>query len=305
MMKFLEIFQNIHFDISFADALLYMPKFASTFKSLISNKEKLFKLSSTPLNENCYAVLLKNLPEKLGDPRKFLIPCDFPGMVECSSLADLSSRINLMPLFVWKRHSLPEHTITCMTLKLADRSITRPKGVAEDVFVKVGKFHFMADFVVVDFDADPIVPLILGRPFLRTSHALTDVYDSFKGGNPTFMDPIIVTSFPSLTPFEGGDFILEEIENCLSNGSIPLRIDDEDFDLEGDICLIEKLLNDDPSQLPPIDLKQVEVTKAKSSIEEPPKLELKDLLSHLEYAYLEGTDRLPVIIAKGLKDDEN
>ncbi|GJW10203.1 reverse transcriptase domain-containing protein [Tanacetum coccineum] len=176
MMKFLEIFQKIHFDISFADALLYMPKFASMFKSLISNKEKLFELSSTPLNENCSAVLLKKLPEKLGDPGKFLIPCDFPGMVECSALADLGASINLMPLSVWKRLSLPELTTTRMTLELADRSITRPKGVAEDVFVKVGKFHFPADFVVVDFDADPRVPLIFGRPFLRTSRALIDVY---------------------------------------------------------------------------------------------------------------------------------
>ncbi|GKF58131.1 hypothetical protein Tco_0171668, partial [Tanacetum coccineum] len=108
----------------------------------------------------------------------------------------------------------------------------------------------------------------------------------------------MITSFPSLTSFEGGDFILEEIENCLSNGSIPPGIDDEDFDPEGDICLIEKLLNKDPIQLPPMDLKQVEVTKAKSSIEEHPESELKDL------PYLEVTDNLPVINAKGLKDDE-
>ncbi|GKB02166.1 reverse transcriptase domain-containing protein [Tanacetum coccineum] len=176
MMKFLEIFQKIHFDISFADALLYMPKFAPMFRSLISNKEKLFELSSAPLNVNCSAVLFKNLPEKFGDPSKFLIPCDFPGMVECSALADLGASINLMPLSVWKRLSLPELATTRMTLELADRSITRPKGIAEDVFVKVGEFHFSADFVVVDFDADPRVPLIFGRPFLRTPRTLIDVY---------------------------------------------------------------------------------------------------------------------------------
>ncbi|GJU81833.1 reverse transcriptase domain-containing protein [Tanacetum coccineum] len=327
MMKFLKIFQKIHFDISFADALLYMPKFAPMFRSLISNKEILFELSSTPLNENCFAVLLKKLPENLGDPGKFLIPCDFLGMVKCSALADLGASINLMPLSVWKRLSLPYLTTTRMTLELVDLSITRPKGVAEDVFVKVGKFHFLADFVVVDFDADPRVPLIFGRPFLRTSRALIDVYgeeitlrfndeaitfnlgqtsryssdhyaesvnqidiidvacdeysqevlgfsDDFKSGNPTSTDPMIAT------------------------------IDDEDFDPEGDIFLIEKLLNEDPFQLPPMDLKQVEVTKAKSSIEEPPELELKNLPSHLEYAYLEGNDKLPVIISKILKDDE-
>nr|GEW23433.1 reverse transcriptase domain-containing protein [Tanacetum cinerariifolium] len=94
----------------------------------------------------------------------------------CHALADLGASINLMPLSIWKKLSLPELTPTLMTLKLADRSITRPKGVAEDVFVKVRKFHFPTDFVVVDFEADPRVPLILGRSLLRTSRALIDVY---------------------------------------------------------------------------------------------------------------------------------
>ncbi|GKD19873.1 reverse transcriptase domain-containing protein [Tanacetum coccineum] len=121
MLKFLQIFQRLHFDISFTDALLYMPKFAATFKSLLSNKEKLFELASTPLNENCSAVPLKKLPEKLGDPRKFLIPCDFPELNECLALADLGASINLMPLSVWKKLSLPELTPTRMTLELANR----------------------------------------------------------------------------------------------------------------------------------------------------------------------------------------
>ncbi|GJS91553.1 reverse transcriptase domain-containing protein [Tanacetum coccineum] len=119
---------------------------------------------------------LKKLPEKLGDPGKFLIPCNFPGMDVCHALADLGASINLMPLSIWKKLSLPNLTPTRMTLELADRSITYPKGIAEDVFVKVGKFHFPTDFVVVDFKADPRVPLILGRSFLRTGRALIDVY---------------------------------------------------------------------------------------------------------------------------------
>nr|GFD17361.1 reverse transcriptase domain-containing protein [Tanacetum cinerariifolium] len=113
---------------------------------------------------------------KLGDPGKFLIPCDFPGMEICHALADLGASINLIPLSIRKKLSLPELTPTRMTLELADRSITPPKGVAEDVFVKVGKFHFPTDFLVVDFEADPRVPLILGRSFLRTGRALIDVY---------------------------------------------------------------------------------------------------------------------------------
>ncbi|GKB63665.1 reverse transcriptase domain-containing protein, partial [Tanacetum coccineum] len=161
----------------FADALILMPKFASTLKSLISNKEKLFELARIPLNENCSAVLLKKLPKKLGDPDKFLIPYDFPRIDECLALANLGASINLMPLSVWKKLSLPELTPTCMTLELADRSISQTIGIAEDVYVKVGKFQFPADFVVVDFDTDPRVPLILGRSFLKIGRAVIDVYE--------------------------------------------------------------------------------------------------------------------------------
>ncbi|GKB96551.1 reverse transcriptase domain-containing protein [Tanacetum coccineum] len=155
--------QDLRFDISFADALLLMPRFAPTIKSLLMNKEKLLELAKIPLNENCLAMLLKKPPEKLGDPGKFLILCNFSGMDVCHALADLGASINLMPLSIWKNLSLPELTPTRMTLELADRSITCPKGVAEDVFV--------------DFEADPRVPLILGRSFLRTSRALIDVYE--------------------------------------------------------------------------------------------------------------------------------
>nr|GEV31650.1 reverse transcriptase domain-containing protein [Tanacetum cinerariifolium] len=281
MEKFFQIFQDLHFDISFADALLLKPKFASTIKSLLKNKDKLFDLAKIPLNENCSAMLLKKLPKKLGDPSKFLIPCDFSGMDVCHSLADL---------------------------ELADLSITRPKDVVEDVFVKVGKFHFLTDFVVVDFEADRRVPLILGRSFLKTGRALIDVYGeeitlreilSFSNnsldGNPTLTsEPILSDSSPSLTPFEGSDFILEKIEAYLKDESISPEINHVNCNPEEDICLIEKLLNDDPFQLPPMDLKQGEVVKEKSSIKEPPELELKDLPSYLEYAYLEGVDKLPI-----------
>ncbi|GJT72485.1 reverse transcriptase domain-containing protein [Tanacetum coccineum] len=177
MEKIFQIFQDLRFDISFADALLLMPRFAPTIKSLLMNKEKLLELAKISLNENCSVMLLKKLPEKLRDPDKFLIPCNFPGMDVCHALADLGASINLMPLSIWKKLSLLDLTPTRMTLELADRSITHPKGLAEDVFVKVGNFHFPTDFVVVDFKADPRVPLILGRSFLRTSRALIDVYE--------------------------------------------------------------------------------------------------------------------------------
>nr|GEV93413.1 reverse transcriptase domain-containing protein [Tanacetum cinerariifolium] len=164
------------FNLSFADALLHMPKFSLMFKSLLNNKEKFFDLATTSVNENCSAVILKKLHEKLGDLGKFLIPCDFPKLVECLALADLGASINLMPLSIWEKLSLPELTPTRMILELADRSTTRLAGIAEDVFVKVEKFYFPTDFVVVDYVVDPRVPLILGRPFLRTGRALIDVY---------------------------------------------------------------------------------------------------------------------------------
>nr|GEU61262.1 reverse transcriptase domain-containing protein [Tanacetum cinerariifolium] len=195
--KFFQIFQDLQFDISFADALLLMPKFASTIKSLLTNKDKLFELSKIPLHENCSAMLLKKLPEKLGDLGKFFIPCNCPGMDVCHALVDLGASINLMPLSIWRKLSLPEHTPTWMTLELADRSITHPKGVPEDVFVKVGKFHFPTDFVVVDFEPDPRVPLILGRSFLRTVRSLIDVYR--EGLQPSdVIDLLDYNSIPEL-----------------------------------------------------------------------------------------------------------
>nr|GEZ44577.1 DNA-directed DNA polymerase [Tanacetum cinerariifolium] len=194
-----------------------------------------------------------------------------------------------------------------MTLELADRSITRPKGVTEDVFVKVGKFHFLTDFVVLDFEVDSRVPFILGRSFLRTGRALIDVYREeitlWVNDEAVTLISIRLRDTP-LHMMICRDFILEEIEAYLKDESISSKIDHADCDPKGDICLIEKLLNDDPFQLHSMDLKQGEVIKAKSSIKEPPELELKDLPSHLEYAYLEGVDKLPAIIAKDLKVDK-
>ncbi|GJY23165.1 reverse transcriptase domain-containing protein [Tanacetum coccineum] len=257
----------------------------------------------------------------------------------CHALADLGASINLMPLSIWKKLSLPELTPTRMTLELADRSITYPKGLAEDVFVKVGKSHFPTDFVVVDFEANPRVPLILERSFLRTGHALIDVYREeitlrvnneavifnldqttrYSSTNDKsvnridIIDAVCEEYAPELLGFSNSsgdnptptsepftsEFILEEIEAYLKDDSISPEIDHADCHPEEDIYLIKKLLDNDPFQLPLMDLKQSEVTKAKSSIEEPPELDLKDLPSHLEYAFLEENDKLPVIIAKG------
>ncbi|GKB84342.1 reverse transcriptase domain-containing protein [Tanacetum coccineum] len=355
--KFMEIFRNLHFELSFADALLHMPKFAPMFRKLLNDKDKIIELTKTPVNENCSAVILKKFPEKLGDPGRFLIPCDFPEMNECLALADLGASINLMPLSIWKELSLPALTKTRMILELADRTISTPTGIAEDVFVKVGTFFFPADFVVVDYVADPRVPLILGRPFLRTARALIDVHGeqmtlrhddqsvTFKvgdtktfsyniiesvnrvdvidiaceeyvqevleiseSGNPTSTSDLMIDSrSPSFTPFGGSDFLMEEIDEFLEHDdSIPPGVDGI-YDSEGDTVYLEELLsviNSDPN-LPPSPVCEINVPEEiKSSCEDPPDLELKDLPSHLEYAFLEGDDKLPVIIAKNLKDED-
>nr|GEW03223.1 reverse transcriptase domain-containing protein [Tanacetum cinerariifolium] len=174
--NFLDKIPHLHFELSFADALVHMTKFAPMFKKLLNNKDKLIELTKTSLNENCSAVVLKKPPEKLGDPGRFLIPCDFSEFDNCLTLVDLGASINLMHFSIWKKLKLPTLNGTKMILELADRTIYKPTGVAENVFVKVGKFYFLADFVVLDFVADPRVLLILGRLFFSTAHALIDVY---------------------------------------------------------------------------------------------------------------------------------
>nr|GEY73260.1 reverse transcriptase domain-containing protein [Tanacetum cinerariifolium] len=283
-------------------------------------------MARTPMNEHCSAVILNKLPKKLGDPRKLLIPCEFPGMDECLALADLVQAL-----------------ISC---HFPYGTKSKPVGIAKDVKVKVGVFHFPADFVVVDFEPDPRVPLILGRCFLKTSRALIDVYkgeltlqieneaitynldqtsrysanydqitttkidftddacekysqevlgfsDVTASGSPTPSDdPIVSITSPTLTPFEDSNFLLfEEADSFLGLEDDPdsPKFDPSYYDPEGDILSLEAILN---------------TKMIKSSIDEPPEVELKDLPPHLEYEFLKGDNKLPVIIAKALRDEE-
>nr|GFA43798.1 reverse transcriptase domain-containing protein [Tanacetum cinerariifolium] len=300
--KFMEIFRDLHFELSFADALIHMPKFSPMFKKLLNNKDKLIELTKTPLNENCLAVVLKKLPEKLGDPGRFLILCDFTGLDNCLALADLGASINLMPLSIWKKLRLPTLNDTKMVLELAERTISKPTGVVENVFIKVGKFYFPADFIILDFVIDPRIPLILGRPFLSTIYALIDVYAgeitlrhddqslTLKCGNTPsisynnleslnnvdlidttweeysqevlgftdvvsnevsspYYEPIVLNSSQNLTPFSASDFLLlEEADAFIAIDDEPIssKIDATYYDPEGDILILEALLNNDP-----------------------------------------------------------
>ncbi|GJY71740.1 reverse transcriptase domain-containing protein [Tanacetum coccineum] len=272
MEKIFQIFQDLRFDISFANALILMPRFTPTIKSLLMNKEKLVELAKIPLNENCSAMLLKKLPEKLRDPSKFLIPCNFPGMDVCHALADLGASINLMPLSIWKKLSLPKLTPTRMTLELADRSFLRTGRDLIDVYREEITLRVDNEALTFNLDQttrysstnDKSVNRIDIIDAVCEEYALEFIgFPNSSGGNPT----------PTSEPFTS-EFILEEIESYLKDDSMSPEIDHADFNPKEDICLIDKLLNNDPFQLPLMDLKQSEVTE------------------------------LAVIIAKGLKNDE-
>nr|GEZ20575.1 reverse transcriptase domain-containing protein [Tanacetum cinerariifolium] len=265
MEKFFQIFHDLHFDISFTDALLLMPKFASTIKSLLTNKEK-----------NGYFEADPRVPLILG--RSFL-------------------RTGRALIDVYEEE---------ITFRVNDESVTFNLNQTMR-FPSTYDCNSVNRIDVIDVACEEYAQDVL------------DFKYNFKSGNPTLVsnpllseetksgfckEPIVKSSSPTLTPFGESDFLLEEIEDFLKDESIPTGIEDSCYDPKGDILYLEKLLNDDPSQLLPMDLKQAEETKAKSSIEEPPELELKELPSHLEYAFLEETNKLHVIIAKDLKDDE-
>nr|GEV40602.1 reverse transcriptase domain-containing protein [Tanacetum cinerariifolium] len=267
----------------------------------------------------------------------------------CLALADLGASINLMPLSICKKLMLPTLNNTKMVLELADRTISKPTGVAENIFVKVGKFYFPADFVILDFVADPHVPLILGRPFLSTAHALIDVYEgeitlrhddqsltlkcgdtpsisynnlkslnkvdlidttceefsqavlgftddaSTEVSSPIY-EPIVSSSSQNLTPFDASDFLLlEEADAFIAIDDEPIssNIDATYYDPEGDILILEALLNNDPEPLS--NQKDFFLTIHK---------DLKELPPHLEYAFLGDNGKWPVIIAKDLSSNE-
>nr|GEX57991.1 reverse transcriptase domain-containing protein [Tanacetum cinerariifolium] len=260
--KFFQIVQDLHFDISFVDALLLMPKFASMIKSLLTNKDKLFELAKIPLNENCSAMLLKKLPEKLRDPDKFLIPWKFhfsTDFVVVDFKAGPQVPLILGRSFFRTGRALIDVYREEITLWVNDEAVTFNLN-------QTTRYSSTYDNLSVNqIDINDVAREEYAQEILGFSNS--------SGGNPTSTsEPILSDSSPSLTLFEGSDFILEEIEAYLKDESISPEIDHADYDPKGDICLIEKLLNDDPFQLPLMDLKQGEVVKAKSSIEEPPKL---------------------------------
>ncbi|KAL5580055.1 hypothetical protein UlMin_012497 [Ulmus minor] len=174
--KFIDIFKSLHINLPFVDMLEQMPKYAKFLKEVLSNKRKLEANEKVMLTEECSAILQRKLPSKLKDPGSFTIPCTIGDFNFDKVLCDLGASINLMPLSIFRKLGLGAVKPTTVSLQLADRSIKHPRGIIEDVLVKVYKFIFPADFIVLDMEEDREIPLILGRPFLATGRTLIDVH---------------------------------------------------------------------------------------------------------------------------------
>ncbi|XP_076884363.1 uncharacterized protein LOC143533475 [Bidens hawaiensis] len=278
---FLDMFKQLKINLPFVEALQHMPKYAKFLKDLLLNKKKLEGLSTVCLNEGCSVVVQNKLPEKLADPGHFTIPCLFGSSTESYALADLGDSINLMPYSLYKKLDLGEPVPTRMSLSLADRS------------------------------ADDQVPLILGRPFLRTAKALIDVFNgkiTLHVGEENVTFDVVKSMRNSSSQDDSVYFLdtfISQFERCLDyiSGANLLNQEDEvDVPPEHDLSIFASTPSEYPEVFTVAD--STEGPKERPSIEAPPSLELKELPPHLEYAFLEGEADLPVIISCRLKDDE-
>ncbi|KAK5835654.1 hypothetical protein PVK06_011348 [Gossypium arboreum] len=152
-----------------------MPNAMKFLKELLANKRKLDEASHMELNPVCSAILQNKLPNKLKDPGSFTIPCLIGSLDFNYALADLGASINVMPYKMFKQLGLGKPKQTRMSIQLADKTIKFPRGIIEYVLVKIDKFIFPVDFVVLDIEGDNNTPLILGRPFLTTTKTIIDV----------------------------------------------------------------------------------------------------------------------------------
>ncbi|XP_024964917.1 uncharacterized protein LOC112505210 [Cynara cardunculus var. scolymus] len=301
--KFLDIFKKLHINIPLVEALEQMPSYVKFLKDILSKKRSLSEFETVYLTKK-YSVLLTCKippPPKLKDMGSFTIPCSIGGKEVGHALCDLGASINLMPLSIFNKLGIREIRPTTVILQLADRSLAYPKGKIEDILVKVDKFIFLANLLVLDYEADRNVPIILGRPFLATGRTLIDVQ---KGELTMRVNDQYVTFnvFKSLK-FNG------EIEECSSIYSVG-----EDLDLSlidcvrsGDTVgiaehICEEDLLEDIAAFKQLDFKDRPTQTP--SIVEAPNLELKPLFSHLKYPYLMKGEKLPVIISSNLSGEQ-
>ncbi|GJW75211.1 putative nucleotidyltransferase, ribonuclease H [Tanacetum coccineum] len=283
------------------------PQSILVLKDLLSHKEKLEKAaSSVKLSEECSAVIQKGLPQKEGDPGSFTLPCLIGPLAVKNALADLGASINLMPYFLFHKFGISELKPTKMSIQLADRSLKYPIGVCENLLVKINKFIFLVDFVVLEMDEDESVPIILGRPFLATARAVIDVHDgrmSLRVGKETVTFNI-VKSIRGKQPHS-------EYLYC-ANQTVKFVHDQWMDTVHLDGKWVETDQNHEKAQAVTFHLRhEVEPLKwrapknrLKPSIKESPKLELMELPENLEYAFLQGDDQLHVVISSSLSKDE-
>ncbi|GJU68777.1 putative nucleotidyltransferase, ribonuclease H [Tanacetum coccineum] len=301
--KFLKMLKQIHINIPFVDVIARMPKYAKFLKDLLTNKNKLEDILHVDINAECSVVLQNILPSKIKDLGSFTIPCFIGEMKVNNALADLGASINLMPYSFFENLNLGEPKRTNMSIQLADRSIKYPRGVVENMLVRVDKFIFPVDFVILDMEEDSNIPFILGQPFLATSQALIDVYNgklTLRMGN----DEVIFNINKTMKHNSTGDEVV-----CSTN-SIFIPNNFKLFENLSDIGLMELYsMESNEDNLEPVEDYEdptfsLPSNKFNISIEDPPILDLKKLPSHLEYAFLEGPSKLPVIISKNLSKDE-
>ncbi|GJX40409.1 reverse transcriptase domain-containing protein [Tanacetum coccineum] len=212
-----------------------MPKFNKWLSTLLRNKEKLEEIAITTVNAECSAIILNKVPEKLKDPRKFLIPCALQELDRTNALADSGASINLLPHSIYKQLRLGALKPTRMTLELVNRSVTHLMGIAEDVVVRVDGFTFLADFVVVNFEPDPRVPIILGRPFLRT-----------KSKNKQFAHAISVIDFSKDESFSGST---TNHSDALPPSSSPVKTSDNLEEFADELTLLRKGVHEENFQV--------------------------------------------------------
>ncbi|XP_076944113.1 uncharacterized protein LOC143614606 [Bidens hawaiensis] len=288
-----------------------MPKYAKFLKDLLSNKKKLEGLSMVCLNEGCSAVVQNKLLEKLTDPGHFTIPCLFGSSTESYALADVGASINLMPYSLDKKLELGEPIPTRMSLSLADRLVKYPPGIVENLLIKVDKFVFPMDFVILDMEADDQVPLILGRPFLCTAKALIDVFDgriTLRVGEEIVTFDVVKSMRNSSSQDDSVYFLdtfISQFERCLdyiSRVDLLNQEDEVDVPPEHNLSILASSLPEYPEVFTVAD--STEGPKERPSIEAPLSLELKELPPHLDCAFLDGEADLPVIISSQLTDYE-
>ncbi|XP_062093602.1 uncharacterized protein LOC133799621 [Humulus lupulus] len=293
-----------------------MPNYVKFLKDILTKKRRLGEFETVALSEGCSAMLKSKIPPKLKDPGSFTIPCSIGGRDVGRALCDLGTSINLMPMSIFKKLGIGEARPTTVTLQLADRSMAHPEGKIEDVLVQFDKFIFPADFIILDYEADREVPIILGRPFLATGRTLIDVqngeltmrvndqqvtFSVFKAMK--FPDEVEECSRVDVIDTLVAEIISRSVEKAAMGTQI--FVDEEDYSSEE-----EQIITWVDSYQPvkkfnkvfeALNLPEKHFQPPKPSVEEPPQLELKPLPSHLKYVYLGDNDTLPVIISSCLE----